>query len=519
MKKKRSIPHTYVIIFAIIFICALLTWILPGGTYNGAQFIHIDSHPQSWQIFQALFKGFVRQSGIIAFILIIGGAFWVVNSSKAIDVGIVSFLNRLKRLERSKWVGKIGVGNMVIVMVMLMFSLFGAIFGMSEETIAFTIILVPLAISMGYDSITGVCMVYLAAHVGFAGAILNPFTIGIAQGMAGIPLFSGIEFRMICWVIINIVAIVFVLRYAQKVKKNPKSSPMYEEDVYWRERNKEQGSEVVYHKPLSAWISYGLTVLALLFFSILYPHTTVKIGNTIMDIPWLIPVISLSFAVIAALCVRKSVHFFVLTVLGYTIIFLIVGVLGYGWYLEEIAALFLAMGLISGLAIGDSGNLLSQKFIDGAKDLLSAALVVGLAGGIIVILEDGKIVDTILYKMSQAMEGAGKIATVGVMYVIQTCINIILPSGSAKAALTMPIMAPFSDLIGLSRQATVMAFQFGDGFTNMITPTSGVLIGVLGIARIPYGKWFKWIWKFMLLLLLLGFLLLIPTVTMQLNGF
>ncbi|MCL2098272.1 MAG: AbgT family transporter [Bacteroidales bacterium] len=531
MKRKLSVPHTYVIIFAVIVFCTILTWILPGGHYvrnetivdgvmvQQVEFTYLDSNPQSWQIFSALYKGFVRQSGIIIFILMIGGAFWMVNSSRAIDVGIYSFLRSASRLERIGWVKKLGVGNMVIVMVMLLFSLFGAVFGMSEETIAFTIILVPLAISMGYDSITGVCMAYLAAHAGFAGAMLNPFTIGIAQGMAGLPLFSGLEYRFFCWVVINIFAIIFVLRYAQKVKRNPKKSPMYEEDAFWREKNREHNADIEYHTPRSAWFSYGLALIVMAIFALLYPATSMKIGNSSFTIPRLLPVIALSFAVVAFFAARKSVHFYILTLLGYTIVYLIVGVMGYEWYLQELSALFLCLGLLSCIAMGDSGNVLSKKFIEGAKDILSAALVVGLAGGIIVILEDGKVVDTILFKMSQAMNGVGQVASVGVMYLIQTAINIIIPSGSAKAALTMPIMAPFSDLIGVSRQATVMAFQFGDGFTNMITPTSGVLIGVLGLARIPYGIWFKWIWKFMLLLILLGFLLLIPTVLMNLNGF
>ena len=193
--------------------------------------------------------------------------------------------------------------------------------------------------------------------------------------------------------------------------------------------------------------------------------------------------------------------------------------MGYGWYIEEIAGLFFAMGIFSGIAMNYNGNRITKEFLEGSRDILSAALVVGLAGGILVILEDGKIIDTILYKVSTSMEGMGKLGTVSVMYVIQTFINIIIPSGSAKAALTMPVMAPFSDLVNLSRQATVVAFQFGDGFTNMITPTSGVLIGVLGVAKIPYDKWVKWIAPFMLILIILGWLLLIPTVTMQLDGF
>jgi uncharacterized ion transporter superfamily protein YfcC len=185
----------------------------------------------------------------------------------------------------------------------------------------------------------------------------------------------------------------------------------------------------------------------------------------------------------------------------------------------EIATLFLVLGIASGLAINKSADEIAKLFLEGVNDIMSAAVIVGLAGGIIVILEDGGIIDSILYGLSKAMVNFGNIASIGVMYLIQTIINIVIPSGSAKAAITMPIMAPFSDLIGISRQATVMAFQFGDGFTNMITPTSGILIGVLGVARIPYHKWVKWVWPMILALIVLGFLLLIPTVTIPLNGF
>ncbi len=185
----------------------------------------------------------------------------------------------------------------------------------------------------------------------------------------------------------------------------------------------------------------------------------------------------------------------------------------------EIATLFFAMGILSGIAMNYNPDKITKLFMEGVKDILSAAIIVGLAGGIIVILEDGKVIDTILYGLSKSMNDLGQVASIGIMYIIQTIINIIIPSGSAKAALTMPIMAPFSDLINISRQATVMAFQFGDGFTNMITPTSGVLMGVLGVAKIPYEKWVKWITPLMIILMILGFLLLIPTVTMELNGF
>jgi uncharacterized ion transporter superfamily protein YfcC len=538
---KRKVPHTYVIVFFIILLAAALTWFIPPGKYVEEEIIsdhgtetvmqfyfksdmpaemqqQFQSEPQSWQVFSALFKGFVKQSNIIIFILMIGGAFWIMNQSKAIDVGIYTFLRFTRKIGHNRIISAIGVDNLVIVLVMLLFSSFGAIFGMSEETIAFTIIVIPLAISMGYDSIVGVCMVYVGAHLGFAGAVLNPFTIGIAQGLADIPLFSGIEYRIFSWIMINAVGLFFVLRYAAKIKKNPAASPMYEEDAYWRAREKEENNEITYYTPRTAWVVYGFILAALGVFSIGYPMTQLTIGNASFSL-YILPVSTLLFAVIGFISLRKTVHYFILLLLAYTILFLIVGVMGYGWYVMEIATLFFVMGIASGLAINKSANEIAKLFLEGVSDILSAAIIVGLAGGIIVILADGGVIDSILYGLSKSMVNFGQIASVSVMYLIQTIINIVIPSGSAKAAITMPIMAPFSDLIGISRQATVMAFQFGDGFTNMITPTSGILIAVLGVARIPYQKWVKWVWPLILSLILLGFLLLIPTVTMQLNGF
>ncbi|PLX12169.1 MAG: short-chain fatty acid transporter, partial [Marinilabiliales bacterium] len=455
---------------------------------------------------------------IIVFILMIGGAFWIVNSSKSIDIGIYSFLKYTEKLEQNRLLKKVGVNNIVITLIMLMFSIFGAVFGMSEETIAFIVIIVPLAISMGYDSIVGVSMVFVAAGLGFAGAVLNPFTIGIAQGIADLPLFSGFGYRLFVWFVINIVGITWILRYASKIKKDPKKSLVYKDDEYWRNKSVADIDNQETKTPKAAWIVYVLLSIVLAIFSWIYPITTMSIGNTEEILP-MVPVASGLFVLLGLLSLRKGMHFFILNLLLFTIIFLIVGVMGYSWYIMEIASLFFALGILSGIAANYGANRITKEFIDGAKDIMSAALVVGLAGGILVILENGKIIDTILNSVAGSMSGLGKLGTVSVMYVIQNFINVIIPSGSAKAALTMPVMAPFSDLVNLSRQATVMAFQFGDGFTNMITPTSGVLIGVLGVAKIPYDKWVKWITPFMIVLIILGWLLLIPTVTMQLDGF
>jgi len=533
LKMLKKVPHTYVIIFFIIIFSAILTWIIPGGEYdrqevdvNGTirevvvneSFHYVDNQPQTWQIFSALFKGFVNTANIIVFVLLIGGAFWIMNHSRAIDVGIYSFLKMTGRLEKNRVLSYIGVNNIIITGIMLLFSLFGAVFGMSEETIAFIIIFVPLAISMGYDSITGVSMVFVAAGLGFAGAILNPFTIGIAQGLSDLPLFSGIEYRFVCWIIINLVGIAYILRYANKVKKNPRKSPVYEDDAYWRERGGINMDEIDKRKPLAAWIVYAFLSLVLIYISFSETMTVMSVGTAEYRIP-AIPVLSGLFVLIGGFSLRKSIHFFILHLLAFTMLFLIVGVMGYGWYVMEIATLFFGLGLFSGISMAYGGNKITRLFIEGTADILSAAMVIGLAGGIIVILNEGKIIDTILYGVSRAMSDFGQLASVSIMYVFQTMLNVFIPSGSGKAALTMPMMSQFSDLIGLSRQATVVTFQFGDGFTNMITPTSGVLIGVLGVARIPYEKWLKWVTPFIIILIVLGFLLLIPTVSMTLNGF
>lgn len=529
-RRKREFPNTYVIIFGIILICALATWIVPGGEYvempsGGAApasvcFTDVPAEGQSWQALSAFYNGFTKQAGIIVFILIIGASFWVVNKSRAVDAGIFSFLAYVTKLEQNRMLAKIGVNNIVITLVILMFSLFGAVFGMSEETIAFVVIIIPLAISMGYDSIVGVCMVYVAAHVGFAGAILNPFTIGIAQDIAGLPLFSGIEYRLFCWVVLNVIMIAFVLWYANRIKKNPKRSIMYELDAHWREHIAQDGGKIEYYTNTASKISYAIALLAIIGFTVVYGSgCNISIGASSFHTPWLLPLCAILFAVVSGYALFKSVHFYILSLLGFTILYLIVGVLGYQWYIGEISALFLALGILSGIAMDLTANKIVNELMAGAKDILSAALIVGLAAGIVYILEEGHIIDTILNAMASGLGKAGELASLGMMYVIQTVINLVIPSASAKAAITMPIMAPFSDIIGVSRQATVLAFQFGDGFTNMITPTSGVLIAVLGIARIPYDKWFKWMLPFVLLLILVGFLLLIPTVYMPLPGF
>lgn len=427
MRKKIKIPGTYVIIASLLLLCAAVTWFVPDG------------EPQTWQVFSALYHGFVRQAGIIVFILVVGGAFWLLNQTGAIAAGISRFIGRVGH--HDKW---------VLVAITLLFSLAGAVFGMSEETIPFVGIVVPLVVSLGYDALMGMLVVYVAANVGFSAAFLNPFTVGIAQGMADLPLFSGMGYRLFCWALLTVLLAGFVVVYARRTKRR---SPSAEHGA---------GTQT---EPLTRRQSWILLVLLL------------------------------------------------------TVVLLVVGVTVWKWYLPEITGLFLAMGIVCGVIAGFSANRIADELIAGAKDILSAALVVGFATGLIVILQDGQAIDSLLSALQRGMEGSGPLASLSSMYGIQALINFIIPSATAKAAATIPIMAPFSDLVGVSRQAMVLAFQFGDGFTNMITPTSGVLIAALAMARIPYTEWVKRAWKWVAVLLLLGFLLLVPTVIWPIPGF
>ena len=444
--QKFKVPNTYVIIAVIIALCAVLTWFVPGGQYVKAEdgtlsYEAVDAVPQTWQVLSAVYHGFVKQAGIIVFILVVGGAFWLLNATGAVEAGIQRFITLI---------GKRDI--LVLVALTVLFSLAGAVFGMSEETIPFIGIVVPLVVSMGYDAIMGMLVVYVASNVGFSSAFLNPFTVGIAQGMADLPLFSGMGYRIFCWAFLTLLMVVFVWIYARRTKKE--TSPLAPSGL-GRSDN----------KPLTPRQSWILVVLLL------------------------------------------------------TVVALIVGVTCWDWYMPEITGLFLGMGIVCGIIAGFSANKIADELIAGARDILSAALVVGFASGIIVILQDGKVVDSILHGMQEGLDGSSPVASLSAMYGIQALINFIIPSATAKAAITIPIMAPFADMVGVSRQAMVLAFQFGDGFTNMVTPTSGVLVAALAMARIPYAKWVKWVWKGVLVLLVLGLLLLLPTALLSIAEF
>jgi len=457
-KFKFRVPNTYLLIFSLLVLIAAMTWIIPGGQYeraviNGREvvvknsFKYIQNEPQGFfDLFTSPIKGFVEGALIIGFILIVGGAFNVLAKTNAIN----SLITKLAQAHQTSTL----LQKTFIPVLLLMFSLGGATFGMNEEIIPFVLIIVPICLALGYDSIVGVAIPLVGAHVGFASAYLNPFNVGIAQGIAGIPMYSGVGYRLVCWAISTIAAILFLLFYVRKLSRKPQISPMFAEDNLRRDTER---FEDVFNKE---------------------NHFSVT-------------------------------HKLILTTFALSLVLIVFGVSKLDWVIEEIAAVFFVMGIIVGMIGRLSVNEFMKSFLDGAKDLVGTAFIVALARATLVISRDGQIIDTVLYGLSPFIQSSSPIFASQKMFVVQAIINFFVHSGSGQAALTMPIMAPLADLAGVSRQTAILAFQFGE-YTNIIIPTSAVTMGALSMAKVPWEKWAKWVIPLQVILMLLGLLLLIP---------
>lgn len=458
MKVPKKFPDTIIIVLVILVIFVGLTWVIPAGEFereikNGREVVvpgsyhRVEPAPQGiGALLTAPIRGFISAAQILAFVFLVGGAFGIMNGTGAINAGLRNILEFSKKHPNYR--------RAVIPLIMTLFSLAGATFGMSEEVLVFIMITIPLALALGYDSIIGVAMPFVGAGAGFAGAFSNPFTIGIAQEIAGIEMFSGLEYRLIVWTILTLIAITFIMRYAKKIEKKPERSPMYDIDQ---------------QRDLSEF----------------YNEKTHKFTLQ-----------------------HKAVLFILLA----GIVLLVVGVTLWEWYIQEIAGLFIAIGVISAI-IGRMASAEAIKaFLSGAKEMMTAAIVIALTKGMYEVASDGKIIDTILNGIANTADNASSAIAVQIMFLFQGALNFFVPSGSGQAVLTMPIMAPLSDLLGISRQTAVLAFQLGDGLFNMIIPTSGVTMGILAIGKIPYERWAKWIFPLMLIFLIAAMLLLLPPV-------
>lgn len=461
---RLRMPNTFVLLFAILALIALATWFVPGGKYDTrlvdgrqlvdpASFHYVASNPQGLvALLKAPIRGFVESAQIIGFVLFVGGAFAVLQRTEAIDTAIRSIARAHTRSQL--------VRTMLIPVFVTLFSLGGATFGMNEEVIPFILIFVPLALALGYDTVTGVSIPFLGSQVGFGAAFLNPFNVGIAQGIAGVPVFSGMGYRLIVWASATLVTVLFLMWYAARVKRNPALSPTYVLDQSRRQELPDMSA-----------------------------HEHERMTKR---------------------------HGAVLGIFALTLGAMVVGVVQYGWFIDEIAALFLAMAIVVGLVGRLGADDWVTSFMQGVKDLAPTALVIAIARATMVIAREANIIDTMLHELMPLVQSSHPVFAAQKMYLIQSVINFFIHSGSGQAALTMPIMAPLADLVGVSRQTAILAFQLGELSTPMI-PTSGITVGVLALARIPWLTWAKWMIPLQLIYLVLSLLLLVPPCLMDWN--
>lgn len=460
-KKKFAVPHVYILLFALIAICSILTYIIPAGTYdmmmvdkrevvNASTFHNVAQTPVTlMQFLTAVPRGMQESAQIIFFIFIVGGTMAIIQETKSIEAGMGRLIKAMKN-----------ASILIIPIVMLFFSVCGSVFGMAEETIPFIPIFVSLCLAMGFDSITGVALVFCGAGAGFAGAFMNPFTVQVAQGIAELPLLSAMWFRIIIYACFVALAIFFVMRYALKVRKNPQLSSMHAYD-----QTREDSVD------LDELPNFGVKEKAILIIFVL------------------------------------------------AIILLVFGVVKWKWYMDEIAALFLGMSFIVAIIARMGFNNYANVLGKGMADIASGALVVGFARGILVVMTDGQILHTILHAAAEGLSKLPSMISAVGMYIFQCLLNFIVPSGSGQAAVSIPIMAPLGDLVGVTRQTATIAFQLGDGISNIFTPTSGYFMAGLAIAKVPWSKWAKWILPLIGLEYLLGAIFVVIAQAMQLGPF
>ena len=451
--KKSRVPHTYVIICGFVILMAILTYVIPAGSYSTVfneeigkdiidpnSFEYVEKSPVSLlSLLTSVTLGMQGVGDVIFFVFIIGGSMEIINATGAIEHGVGT-------LARNKFMGKFFIPVFAFV-----FGLMGATFCASDELVVFAPIGVAVAHAFGYDALTGLSAVTLGAACGFNAGFLNPFSTGVAQSIAELPMYSGIELRIVVFVIMFAVTVWYIMRYAKKVKADPKASIVY-------------GCRCETEKE-----DVDISQIA-------------KMG-------------------------KRDVAIMLLFVAG--IIFMVYGVFNWEWYIDEMSGIFIAVGVIAGIIGGLNLNKIANTFVEGAASLTFGALVTGFAKAIVIVMEEGQIMDTIIHALSQAVIALPTGISVVGMFIVQIIVNFFIPSSTGQAATIMPIMIPLSDIVQVTRQTAVLCFQFGDGFSNSIIPTSTVLMSYLAVTKVPYNKWFKFIWPLMLIWICIGAVILI----------
>lgn len=468
---KFKMPTAYTILVSIIIVVAILTWFVPAGEYEVGEddapipgtyerVSEEDSTPQGpLDVMMAPIRGFYDAIDVALFVLVIGGFLGVVMKTGAIDAGIAKVVNTFKGRE-----------NWMIIILMTLFSIGGSTYGMAEETIAFYPLIIPVFIAAGYDAVTAVSVILLGAGVGVLGSTVNPFATGIAAGFADVALGKGIVLRLIMLIAGLALAIFYTIRYAKKIKKDPSQSLVIDQRKDNREYfiRKEDESEF---PELNGKRKFILVLFALTFLIMIYG---------------VLPLDEFGVEVIPTL----------------------------GWWFPELTALFLVSSIVIGFmhAFGEEDfgeKEFIDSFVSGTKDLLGVALIVGVSRGITVVMDAGNITPTVLNAGENTLSQAGRIPFILLTYLFYIPLSFLIPSTSGLATVSMPIMAPLGDFANVSRSLVITAYQSASGIVNLVTPTSAVVMGGLAIARVPYGKWLKYVWKFLLMIFVMTILALI----------
>lgn len=476
--------NTFAIILSIMAVVAVMTWVVPSGSYDRVEvegrmvvvpgtYHSVERAPQGlFDVLTAPIQGFSKTAEVVVFLLVIGGVLSVIEKTGAITAGIHAASQFFKRNPKFRF--------LFIPLGIIVFSLCGATFGMCEEALIFIPIFIPLSLSLGYDSALGTAIPFVGAGVGFAAAFTNPFTVGIAQGIAQVPLYSGLGYRFLIWVICTSVVIAWMCWYAHRISKDPTKSLTYDFDLEKRKELK-LAKEEQHITRRQKWVllAFGLGMVWLIL-GVLKPQ-------------------------VCGLLHRIS---------GIDVMQLL-NLNSEGWYITEIAALFLGVGFLCGILGKMSMQKFSDAFFDGVRSMAEIAMLLCFAQAIVIIANNGHILDTILEWMSGVIKHLHPICASWAAMMLQTVIDFFIPSGSGKAVLTMPILAPLADLIGMTRQTMVLAFQLGGSWLNITMPTDPVTIAAIGFARIGFGRWLKWILPLLIMMYLLSFVLLIPPYFMK----
>lgn len=466
MKKKTfKMPTSFTTLLILTAVVALLTFIIPAGQYEyvdsapvSGTYHTVEANPQGlWDVLHAPVEGFRQAIDIALFVLVLGGCLGVLFETKAIDAALSKVVIRLKGREK-----------IMIPILMTICAIGGTTYGMAEETIAFYPIILPILLAAGYDVVTGVMVVFLGAGAGILGGIINPFSVGIGSNLAGISLGDGIISRVILFAAALAYSIFFVMRYAEKVRRDPSKSIVY--DIR-QTTNAPFQKDVSEHAPeFDGRRKAVITVFGVMFLIMI-----------LAIIPW-----SSKFNI----QIFQNIHNFLMDVpvLG--------AVIGHSlplgdWYFAEMTMLFLAGAMVIGKLYRYSEKKIVDLFVAGAKDILSVALILGVAKGLSVVMKDGLIIDTVLHMGEQMLSHLRAEVFPAIAYLLYIPLSLLIPSSSGLQTATIPILAPLSDFIGIGREFVVMACQAGSETMNFISPTQAVLIGALALTNIPYGRWVK----------------------------